>query len=129
MIVRDAMTKDPITCPAGAPLRDAVTLMKKNHIGGLPVMDGDELVGILTVRQPEYLDPKILLQKKIERPLRCGKACRIGVVAHDYFASVTTQQLDLLGSQAGAERSNKVLDTVLKGHNKIHVAFDQYGEV
>jgi len=48
MIVRDTMTKDPVTCAASAPLRDAVALMKKHHIGGLPVMDGKKLVGIIT---------------------------------------------------------------------------------
>ncbi|GAB6285934.1 MAG: CBS domain-containing protein [Methanoregula sp.] len=48
MIVRDTMTKDPVTCTASAPLRDAVALMKKHHIGGLPVMDGKKLVGIIT---------------------------------------------------------------------------------
>jgi CBS domain-containing protein len=48
MLVRDAMTKNPITCAASAPLREAVGLLRKHHIGGLPVMDGDELAGILT---------------------------------------------------------------------------------
>jgi CBS domain-containing protein len=30
------------------PLRDAVAIMRKNHIGGLPVMEGETLVGMLT---------------------------------------------------------------------------------
>lgn len=48
MLVRDTMTKEPVTCSATAPLREAVALMKKHHIGGLPVMEGETLVGILT---------------------------------------------------------------------------------
>lgn len=48
MLVADAMTKDPVTCAAETPLRDAVALFRKHHIGGLPVMDGRELVGIVT---------------------------------------------------------------------------------
>jgi len=48
MLVRDTMTKEPVTCAATAPLREAVALMKKHHIGGLPVMEGEKLVGILT---------------------------------------------------------------------------------
>ncbi|NLD57629.1 MAG: CBS domain-containing protein, partial [Methanomicrobiales archaeon] len=48
MLVADAMTKDPVTCPADTPLRDAVALFRKHHIGGLPVMDGRELVGMVT---------------------------------------------------------------------------------
>jgi CBS domain-containing protein len=48
MLIRDAMTKNPITCFADMPLRDAVAFMRKNHIGGLPVMEGEALVGMLT---------------------------------------------------------------------------------
>ncbi|PKL65839.1 MAG: histidine kinase [Methanomicrobiales archaeon HGW-Methanomicrobiales-3] len=48
MLVSDAMTKDPVTCPSDTPLRDAVSLFKKHHIGGLPVMEGRELVGMVT---------------------------------------------------------------------------------
>ena len=48
MLVRDTMTKDPVACAATAPLREAVALMKKHHIGGLPVMEGEKLVGIIT---------------------------------------------------------------------------------
>jgi CBS domain-containing protein len=48
MLVKDIMTKDPITCTVGTPLREAVTLLRKNHIGGLPVMDGTDLAGIIT---------------------------------------------------------------------------------
>lgn len=48
MLVSDAMTKEPVTCPADMPLRDVVALFRKHHIGGLPVMEGRELVGIVT---------------------------------------------------------------------------------
>jgi CBS domain-containing protein len=48
MLVKDAMTKNPVVCSADTPLREAVALLKKHHIGGLPVMEGTELVGILT---------------------------------------------------------------------------------
>jgi CBS domain-containing protein len=48
MLVKDAMTKDPIMCTAETSLRDAVSLMRKNHISGLPVLDGTELVGMIT---------------------------------------------------------------------------------
>lgn len=48
MLVSDAMTKDPVVCPADTPLRDVVSLFRKHHIGGLPVMEGRELVGMVT---------------------------------------------------------------------------------
>jgi CBS domain-containing protein len=48
MLVHDAMTKDPVICTATTPLRDVVALFRKHHIGGLPVLDGKELVGMVT---------------------------------------------------------------------------------
>lgn len=48
MLVSDAMTKEPIVCSADTTLRDVVALFRKHHIGGLPVMEGRELVGMVT---------------------------------------------------------------------------------
>jgi CBS domain-containing protein len=48
MLVKDAMTKNPVVCTAETPLRDAVGLFRKHHIGGLPVMEGGEVIGMLT---------------------------------------------------------------------------------
>ena len=48
MLVQDAMTKSPVVCAADTPLREVVALFRKHHIGGLPVMEGKELVGIIT---------------------------------------------------------------------------------
>jgi CBS domain-containing protein len=48
MLVKEVMTKDVITCSVDTPLREAVALLRKNHIGGLPVLDNGELAGIIT---------------------------------------------------------------------------------
>lgn len=48
MLVKDIMTKNPVTCTVDTPLRNAVGLLRKNHIGGLPVLDNNELAGIIT---------------------------------------------------------------------------------
>lgn len=48
MLVQEIMTKNPVTCSITTPLREAVGLLRKHHIGGLPVMDGSELAGIIT---------------------------------------------------------------------------------
>ncbi len=42
------MTKNPLTCTVDTPLRDAVAILRRHHIGGLPVMDGETLAGIIT---------------------------------------------------------------------------------
>jgi CBS domain-containing protein len=48
MKVSDVMTPDPIVVPAGATVREAAGLLRKHQVGGLPVMDGDKLVGMIT---------------------------------------------------------------------------------
>ena len=48
MLVRDAMTKEPVVCTADTPLRQVVALFREHHIGGLPVMEGKELAGMIT---------------------------------------------------------------------------------
>lgn len=48
-LVCDWMVPDPITISPTSPLRDAYWLMLENKIRRLPVMDGDRLVGIVTL--------------------------------------------------------------------------------
>ena len=44
------MTREPKTIAPDAPLTEAVDLMFQNRLGCLPVMEADQLVGIITVR-------------------------------------------------------------------------------
>jgi acetoin utilization protein AcuB len=48
LTVRAVMTRPVITVARREPLAEAVRLMLENRIGGLPVMEGERLVGILT---------------------------------------------------------------------------------
>lgn len=48
MKVKDVMTPDPVTIGIDATVGETAGLLRKNRIGGLPVMDGDRLVGIVT---------------------------------------------------------------------------------
>jgi len=43
------MTPDPVCAAPDTPLADAVDLMIARQISGLPVLDGERLVGIVTV--------------------------------------------------------------------------------
>lgn len=60
--VADLMARDPIVVPAEATLSDAVALMDRHHVHGLPVVDPDGgLVGVVSqtdlnrARSTEYL--------------------------------------------------------------------------
>ncbi len=48
MLVRDIMIESPITIDPNAKILEAVEKMKQNGIGSLPVVQGNELVGIIT---------------------------------------------------------------------------------
>jgi CBS domain-containing protein len=48
--VRDSMTENPKTVAANAPASEAAKLMAQENVGSLPVVEGDELVGIVTDR-------------------------------------------------------------------------------
>ncbi len=64
--VKKAMTGvivDPITLGPDAPLRHARTLMRENGINGLPIVEGDRVVGILTNRDLRY-------ERVLDQPLR-----------------------------------------------------------
>lgn len=48
VLVRDCMTPAPITVEPTTDLVYATTLMLRHHVGGLPVLRGESLVGIVT---------------------------------------------------------------------------------
>lgn len=47
--IRELMTRNPITAGPIDPIEEAARLMRSKKIGCLPVLDGDDLVGIITV--------------------------------------------------------------------------------
>ncbi len=46
--VEEIMHQDPITIPPDATIQEAADLMFQNKIGGLPVIEDEELVGVIT---------------------------------------------------------------------------------
>ena len=46
--VDEIMTAQPLTVPEDTTLEEIVTVMEKNHVKRLPVMRGDQMVGIVT---------------------------------------------------------------------------------
>lgn len=48
MKVRDVMNVKPITCQAMDTVGEVTRIMKKNKISGMPVLDGERLVGVVS---------------------------------------------------------------------------------
>lgn len=79
MKVRDAMNKDVITCRPDDQISKLVELFKENHISGLPVVEDDKVVGIVSetdliklFKAPEFSDDIFLPSpfEIIEMPIR-----------------------------------------------------------
>ena len=62
--VGSCMTREPLTVSPQADIVDAAALMEQEKIGGLPVMNGNRLVGIITVS--DLVDYLILILKEAE---------------------------------------------------------------
>ncbi len=48
LTVKEIMTREVITVCPDCPLEEAARIMVDNRIGGVPVVDGDKLIGIIT---------------------------------------------------------------------------------
>jgi CBS domain-containing protein len=48
MLVKDIMNSRPVTCQIDETVGDAARRMKKKKISGMPVMDGDQLAGVIS---------------------------------------------------------------------------------
>jgi acetoin utilization protein AcuB len=60
MRVGDYMTRDPITIPEDASMKDAMLLLRTHHIRHLPVATGKLLVGLVSDRDIRRASPSIL---------------------------------------------------------------------
>jgi CBS domain-containing protein len=62
--VRDTMTESPRSIGASASVVEAARLMREEHIGSLPITEGEQLVGMITDRDiatrvvAEAIDPE-----------------------------------------------------------------------
>ncbi|PIX51167.1 MAG: hypothetical protein COZ52_00315, partial [Candidatus Aenigmarchaeota archaeon CG_4_8_14_3_um_filter_37_24] len=59
-LVEEMMTKDVITIDADAELNDACQTMVDHKIKRLPVLDGGQLVGIITTTDIISVEPKLM---------------------------------------------------------------------
>lgn len=48
--IKDLMTTNPTTCPPSATVVEVARVMKQEDVGSVPVVEGDQLVGMVTDR-------------------------------------------------------------------------------
>ena len=112
--VRDAMTPTPRAIESGATVVEAARLMASEDVGSLPVVDGDELVGMVTDRDlvlqviakdldpnkvpvsdvcsetPVTAEPEELLAKALER-MAVEQVRRLPVVSDGQLVGILAQ--------------------------------------
>jgi len=60
VLVKTAMTADPVTISSSATLEHAMSLLSKHNIGALPVIDRGKLVGIIVASDLWVPEPRPL---------------------------------------------------------------------
>ena len=72
--VREIMTSQVITVQAGQPLEECMALMIEKNIRHLPVFEGRELVGLLSVRDvlKEVVEVQQMMLSQLERYITGG---------------------------------------------------------
>mgnify|MGYP001506331868 CR=1 FL=1 len=69
--VREVMTPDPVTLDVDGTLTDALQIMVEGHFRHLPIMQGDQVIGMISMRDipTEY---RLILQRYNEAVVRPG---------------------------------------------------------
>jgi IMP dehydrogenase len=60
--------QDPVTCSPGITVRDLLVITRKHNISGVPVVEGDNLVGIVTGRDIRFVPDLDILVKDVMTP-------------------------------------------------------------
>jgi acetoin utilization protein AcuB len=101
--VAEIMTSNPITVTPQTPIEEAAKLIQRYKIGGLPVIENDELVGIITETD--------LLEVFIEFMGLIKESCRLDIVLGDKTNAF--EEVSQIIQQAGGN----ILSVGLTPHN------------
>lgn len=106
MLVRDIMTSDVVTVSPSTSLKEAARRMLAAGISGMPVMDGDELVGIVT-------EADFVADLVGERPRRrlLGLVVEETPVRGETVGEVMTTDLVTIGPDAPARAAARLMMT------------------
>jgi acetoin utilization protein AcuB len=137
MRIKDVMTPNPVTVTPDTLIEEAAILMRENVVSGLPVLDGDKLVGIITETNifDAFIDSMGLRSNgtrvSLETEDKAGMLAGITKIIRDHGISI----ISLATFHQGKERRSIVLrldtidvDAILKdlenaGYTVTHVAY------
>ena len=88
MLVKDRMTRDPVTVSPGTSLADALRLTREHRIRHLPVVDGGVLVGIVSDRDIRLAMPSPLSVADADRAAFLERTTVSAVMAREVFTAL-----------------------------------------
>jgi CBS domain-containing protein len=123
MKVREIMTPNPIVVQVDTPVREAAGLLRKNRIGGLPVMEGDRVAGVvtesdiislLTVDEPSedlwLPSPLEIIEVPIREYINWGKTKKaLSSIGNLKVREVMTSPAIVIGADADIEEAASIM--------------------
>ncbi len=103
MVVQEVMTEDPVTVQSSTPIRKVIATLFESDFRHLPIVDGDQLVGIVSDRDLRaFLAPTMLelekpeeVQKRLSQPVSgVMNADVVSVTPETDLSEVIEQMID-----------------------------------
>mgnify|MGYP000689847235 CR=1 FL=1 len=109
-IIRDVVTISPKNS-----VSEAIMLMEKYHISGLPVVDGEKLVGIVTGRDVRFTDPKLKIKDVMTRDVITAPESISIEEAKELLQKHRIEKLPVVDSSGRLKGLITVKDIMLRG--------------
>lgn len=110
-LVRDHMTSEAlITAPVGTSLEQARDLMQAHRVEKLPIVDGDQLVGMFTFKDVEKVRAFPNASKDARGRLLCAAAVGAGPDGFDRAAALVEAGVDVVAVDSAHGHAGRVLE-------------------
>jgi IMP dehydrogenase len=103
--------RDVVTVTLSTTIAEALALMQKHEISGLPVVDKDRLVGILTGRDVRFADPSLKVDNLMTRKVITA---REGITIDEAKGLLHEHRIEKLPI---VDADEKLSGLITKGHN------------
>ena len=120
--------KDVITIGSTETVRFATELMQKHNISGLPVVDGEKLVGIVTGRDVRFADPNLLVKDVMTKKVITAPADTNIEGAKELLHKHRVEKLPLIDKEGRLKGLITIKDILLRGRFP-NAARDENGQL
>ncbi len=120
--------KDVITIGSAETVKFATELMQKHNISGLPVVEGEKLVGIVTGRDVRFADPSLLVKDVMTRKVVTAPSDTNIEGAKELLHKHRVEKLPLIDKEGRLKGLITIKDILLRGRFP-NAARDENGQL